>query len=329
MRQYLDLLERIVAEGEDVQSGAVIQSENRKAVCRFLFCRELRFDLRKGFPAVTTKKLLFDWVVDEVLWFLRGEVNINMLGRAVDQPIEEAGGEGRTGNVSGFVRRPIWDQWARPDGDVPHIYGEQWRRWPYPVDAETGNPCGTNLGVPHVTTEAWDQVAEVVSDLRAVVADPGNRARRRIRLTAWNPPFVKRMGLAPCHTESQWLPTNGYLDCATDWRSIDTFTGMPFNIAQYALLTHIVAGVAGLIPRHLVCRIVDCHVYDNQYDQIAEQVTREPFPSPFLKIDPRFFETAPDLAIDQLRKVDPSWFRLKGYEYHKKRPGGSLPEVAV
>jgi thymidylate synthase len=319
VQQYLDLLRKIRDEGEDVQSGATIVSENRKATCRFLLGTQLRFDLRQGFPAVTTKKLLFDWVVDEILWFLRGETNVDTLGRATTEPISYAGGQ--TVDVTGFTRRPIWDQWARPDGDVPHIYGETWRRWPYPdcpdIDIE---------GRPTAIIERWDQVADVIAKLRSVVADPAQRARRRVIITAWDPPMVDHMGLPPCHTLSQWLPTNGYLDCVTHWRSIDMFTGCPFNIAQYALLAHIFAGVTGLRARHLVCNIVDCHLYDNQFEQVTTQCCREPYPSPTLAIDDQFFRTAPDLTVPQLHAVDPAWFSLKDYRFH---PGRLKAEIAV
>lgn len=297
MKQYLELLSKIVSEGEDVQSGAVIQSENRKAVCRFLLAQQLRFDLREGFPAVTTKRLLFDWVVDEILWFLRGETDTGTLGRQ---------------SGSSFLRRPIWDRWADSSGDVKHIYGEMWRNWPY---------HGYGGGY-----EYWDQIASVLADLKAVRADPANRARRRIILTGWNPPVVPHMGLAPCHTLAQFLPTNGYLDTVCHWRSIDTFTGMPFNIAQYALLTHILAHLAGLRPRHLVCNIADCHVYDNQYEQIAEQVSRTPHELPLLVIDRQFFDTAPELSPEQLERVDHDWFRLDGYQYDRRQ---LKAEVAV
>jgi thymidylate synthase len=315
MKQYLDLLRRIIDEGEDVQSGATLVSENRKPKCRFLLGAQLRFSLFDGFPAVTTKKLLFDWVVDEVLWFLRGETNVNTLGREVTDP--------NTG-AKVFVKRPIWDQWARPDGEVPHIYGEQWRRWEYcDYEYPDTNADGNRQG----TIACWDQVAQIIKDLKAVKADPGNRARRRIILTAWNPPEIQFMGLPPCHTSAQFLPTNGYLDCVCqNWRSIDAFTGMPFNIAQYALLTHIFAGVAGLYPRNLVCNITDCHIYDNQFDVVAEQIAREPYPSPYLDIDSQFFTTAPDLTVEQLRCVDPSWFRLRDYHFHT---GKLKAEVAV
>jgi thymidylate synthase len=308
MKQYLDVLRRILDEGEDVQSGAVIQSEARKATCRMLLAEQLRFDLRRGFPIVTTKPVAFDIVVDEVLWFLRGETNVLTLGRK---------------DGDRMIRRHIWNQWSRPDGDVPHIYGEAWRRWPYP--AEYAPDTDTN-GDTVATVAYWDQVGDILTRLRAVAADPSDRSRRRILLSGWNPPVVPDMGLAPCHTLSQWLPTNGYLDVVCHWRSIDMFLGCPFNIIQYALLAHILGGLTGLLPRHLVANITDCHLYDNQFDQVREQIGRDPGPLPILAIDDRFFSTCPDLSVAQLRHVEPSWFRLDGYTPHQ---GKLRAEVAV
>jgi thymidylate synthase len=308
MRQYLDILRRILDEGEDVQSGAVIKSEDRKATCRMLLGQQMRFDLQDGFPIVTTKPVAFDIVVDEVLWFLRGETNITSLGRHKD---------GR------FIKRQIWDSWADKTGNVPHIYGESWRHWLYPVDCND-LACTEVLKVG--TVLEWDQVADVLKQLSAVAADRSNRARRRIILSGWNPPLVPEMGLAPCHTMSQWLPTNGCLDVVTHWRSIDMFLGCPYNIVQYALLANIFGGLAGLVPRYLVCNIADCHLYDNQFLQVREQIEREPKPLPTLRIDGRFFETCPDLTIEQLHQVDPSWFSLDGYEPHQ---GKLRAEVAV
>ena len=318
MKQYLDLMRKIVDEGEDVQSGAVITSEDRKATCRFLLGQQMRFDLRDGFPAVTTKPLFFNAVVDELLWFLRGETNVNKLGRFVDDPM--FADLYRDTPIGGrrFLKRHIWDQWADASGNVNRIYGEAWRRWPHP------DPDHVDQGNPSISY--WDQVDRVVKDLRAVVADPGDRARRRIILTGWNPPVVPEMGLPPCHTLAQFLPTNGFLDVVCHWRSIDMFTGAPFNIAQYALLAHILGGVTGLTPRHLVCNIADCHIYDNQREQIAEQLTRRPLAPPELAIDPQFFAVAHDLSVTQLLAVEPAWFALRNY---RCSPGQLRAEVAV
>jgi thymidylate synthase len=309
MQQYLDLLGRILYDGENVQSGAVIKSEDRKATCRMLLAQQLRFDLREGFPICTTKPVPFDIVVDEVLWFLRGETNTLTLGRKIGD---------RT------IYRHIWDQWANAQNEVPHIYGETWRHWYYPQAYQLG-VSGREVSTLGDVGE-WDQVDYLLKQLKTVVADPGHRARRRIILTGWNPPVVPEMGLAPCHTLSQWLPTNGYLDVVCHWRSIDMFLGCPFNIIQYALLTYIFGTLAGLNPRHLVVNIADCHLYDNQFDQVVEQRRRKPQPLPYLKIDERFFMTCPDLSIDQVKEVEPAWFSLDGYTPHE---GKLRAEVAV
>jgi thymidylate synthase len=328
VRQYLDLLGRILSEGEDVQSGAVIKSEDRKATCRMLLAQQLRLDLREGFPILTTKPVPFDIVVDEVLWFLRGETNIKTLGRTVlDVP------PGTTGVISPagiepkrkFLQRHIWDSWANNNGDVRYIYGRSWRYWDYPEhlrDGDHDDPDTARMSV----IGTWDQVDDVLKRLKAVAADPADRSRRRIILTGWDPPMVPKMGLAPCHTLSQWLPTNGYLDVVCHWRSIDMFLGAPFNVIQYALLAHIFGRLAGLKPRHLVANIADCHLYDNQFEQVRAQLKRDPGLLPSLKVDDRFFATCPDLSIEQMKQADPSWFSLDGYVSHM---GKLRAEVAV
>lgn len=301
MRQYLDLLQRIVDEGGDVPCGAYLPKEERHPTCRTILAAQYRHDLGSGFPAVTTKRLYFDSVVDELLWFLRGETNIKRLGRYV--ATADGGRE--------FVRRSIWDQWADEDGFVRNAYGTTWRDWQY----------------PGIRTESWDQVDQIVTDLRAVKANPLDRARRRVILTGWNPPLVRTMGLPPCHTMSQWLVVNGRLNVSCYWRSIDMFTGFPFNVAQYALLAHLFAGAAGLEVGELVATIGDCHLYDNQMDLVREQLLRVPRRMPRLRIDPRFFEVAPDLDAQHLAGVDHAWLSLEDYEYDE---GRSLrAEVAV
>jgi thymidylate synthase len=297
VQQYLNLLQSILDHGETVPSGAFLPSENRQPHCKTILAAQYRHDLAQGFPAVTTKKLYFDTVVDELLWFLRGETNISTLGR--------------TGPDGEFIKRKIWDQWATEAGDVKNVYGYQWRYWPYPSDKPPYRNFTDAYELLH-----WDQVDRVVKDLKAVVTNPFDRARRRVILTGWNPPEVPTMGLPPCHTAVQFLVTKGRLDAHCFWRSIDMFVGFPFNIAQYALLTHILAGLVGLKPGTLVASISDCHLYDNQFEAVKEQLGRIPLAAPELLINPEFFKTAPDLSIEQLKKVDPSWFSLYGYTYN-------------
>jgi thymidylate synthase len=307
VQQYLDLLKRIMTEGEDVPTGAYLESEKRQPAARTILAAQFRHDLRDGFPAVTTKRLYFDSVVKELLWFLRGETNVNTLGCK------------------------IWDQWASngnanlfPEaGECGPIYGATWRHWPYPADAATdaGRPLweATNHSAVNspVTFRTCDQIAAVVRDLRAVAANPADRARRRIILSGWNPPLVPLQGLPPCHTLAQWLPTNGVLHCHCFWRSIDAFTGMPFNIASYALLTHLLAFVTGYEVGQLVASITDLHIYDNQQAMVREQLTRKPYRHPHLILSAAIPQFAPDLAIEHVRKwLTPEMVSLIDYKCH-------------
>lgn len=539
MQSYLNSLKQIMDEGEIVATGAFLANEQRQPTARTLLAAQFRHDLRAGFPAVTTKKLYFDSVVKEILWFLRGETNVKTLGCG------------------------IWNQWAgkngMADGECGRIYGYQWRRQKHITEIEPkrhtvqppqeppffayetadatqnandlvgtigsntsghqyrvlreykdddprrghvydvqflgtgyvargirrdmirGSGCadryalssrgagriGEPVSVPHCgrlldtwanmmdrcynpkckeylyygakgtvvdgpwhifstfaadvqQLEGWDdfatepeiyqldkdylggkcysketclwlhkdlqkvyrsnwrpfvatspeggvvravsatafanefgldrpkvsacirgerashkgwtfkalptdrlyrevvvdQIGDIVRDLRAVAADPSNRARRRIILTGWNPPDIPLMGLPPCHTLAQFIPTNGVLHCHCFWRSIDAPVGMPFNIAQYALLTHLFAAVTGLEVGNLVASITDLHIYDNQIGMVLEQLRRQPYPHPRLVLDAAIPRLAPDLAIDQIRRLEPAMFTLADYQCH-------------
>jgi thymidylate synthase len=300
MQAYLNLLHQIMTEGETVATRAFLPSENRQPTARTILAAQFRHDLADGFPAVTSKKLYFDSVVKEILWFLRGETNVATLGCK------------------------IWDSWpgkqeGLPAGECGPIYGSQWRSWPYASDSE-GTPLWQSASHrgdhEDVFDDYFDQVGQVVKDLKAVHDDPFHPARRRILLTGWNPPLVPLMGLPPCHTMAQFLPTNGRLHCHCFWRSIDAFTGMPFNVASYALLTHLFAAVAGYEPGTICASITDLHIYDNQFAMVEEQLTREPFPHPTLAMDWGNRKELPDLTIDAACRLDPSMFRLEGYKCH-------------
>jgi thymidylate synthase len=302
MREYLDLLAKIMDEGEDVQTGAYLPSEDRQPMAKCLVGYQYNHDLRnQGFPAVTTKQLHYVNVVKELLWFLRGETNVNTLGCR------------------------IWNQWSGPDGDVPHIYGAQWRRWEYGhrIVTSSGRLVGTTTSGPE---GIWDQIDDTVKRLKAVAANPFDRSRRRLVVSAWNPPVVPKMGLAPCHTLWQIVPVNGRLDLVAHWRSIDMFTGFPFNISSYATLLCLLAAAAGFEPGVLRVTIADCHIYDNQMTAVNEQVKREPYDPPYLEIDPEVMRLAPDLSVEQCRLLRPEHFRLVGYRYD---PQPLKAEVAV
>src|SRR5689334_12792982 len=207
----------------------------------------MRFDLTEGFPLVTTKRVLLLSVVHELLWFLRGETNIRYL---------------REHGVT------IWDEWADESGELGPVYGKQWRAW--------ASPDGG----------AIDQIAYILGGIEALGKDHTASVGRRLIVTSWNPADVSRMALPPCHTLFQFDVTGGKLSCQLYQRSADLFLGVPFNIASYALLTHLVAHVTGLGVGDFVHTFGDAHIYTNHLEQVDEQLAREPFELPRLEIDP-------------------------------------------
>jgi len=232
VRQYLELMRHIREHG-------VAKQDRTGTGTLSVFGHQMRFDLRAGFPLVTTKKLHVRSVVYELLWFLRGDTNVAWL--------HEHG-------VS------IWDEWAGPDGDLGPVYGRQWRAWPAP-DGRT-----------------IDQIGIVMKQLRE---SPDSR---RIIVSAWNVGELERMKLQPCHAMFQFYVANGHLSCHLYQRSADFFLGVPFNIASYALLTHMIAQQSDLEPGELVWTGGDCHLYLNHLAQADEQLSRAPLAPPRLRI---------------------------------------------
>jgi len=246
MRQYLDLLEKILEEGTD-------KSDRTGTGTRSIFGHQMRFDLRDGFPLVTTKKIHTRSVFIELLWFLRGNTNVKWL------------------NERGVT---IWDEWANENGDLGPVYGKQWRSWPA--------PNGRSI----------DQLAGVIEQIKA------NPDSRRHIVTAWNPAEVDEMALPPCHLLFQFYVADGRLSCQLYQRSCDVFLGVPFNIASYALLTHMVAQVTGLEVGEFIWTGGDVHVYSNHFKQAKLQLTRTPKPLPTLRLNPDVTE------IDQFEFED-------------------------
>ena len=255
MRQYHDLLTRILDEG-------VEKSDRTGTGTLSVFGHQMRFDLKAGFPVVTTKKVHLRSVIAELLWFLRGSTNVNWL--------QERG-------------VTIWDEWADAHGELGPIYGYQWRSWPTP-DGE------------HV-----DQIARVVESIRT------NPDSRRHIVSAWNVADVDDMALPPCHTLFQFYVADGRLSCQLYQRSADVFLGVPFNIASYALLTHMVAQVTGLEPGDFVHTLGDAHLYSNHLDQARLQLEREPRSLPRLILNPG------RLALDEFDLDD---VEIAGYDPH-------------
>jgi len=234
MTQYLDLCRRILAEG-------AVKQDRTGTGTRSIFGWQMRFDLREGFPLLTTKKLNTRAIVHELLWFLRGETNV--------RPLQAAGVH-------------IWDQWADADGELGPVYGRQWRSWP-------GRDGGS-----------IDQIAEVVRRLRE---EPWSR---RHVVCAWNVADIPRMALAPCHCLFQFYVVDDLLSCQLYQRSADVFLGVPFNIASYSLLTHMVAQVCGLRAREFVHTLGDAHLYSNHLPQVRLQLEREPRRLASLSLNP-------------------------------------------
>lgn len=227
-----------------------------------VFGHQMRFDLGQGFPLVTTKRLHLRSIIHELLWFIRGETNVQYL---------------RDNGVT------IWDEWADAAGELGPVYGAQWRSWP----ARDGSTI--------------DQLGDVIARIRK------NPDSRRLVVTAWNPADVDRMALPPCHCLFQFYVAGGRLSCQLYQRSADIFLGVPFNIASYALLTHMMAHVSGLRVGEFVHTLGDAHLYVNHIDQAKEQLARKPLPLPRLVMK-RAVE-----AIDDFRFED---FEIVGYQSH-------------
>lgn len=261
MRQYLDLMQRALDDG-------AIQHDRTGVGTRSVFGAQMRFDLSKGFPVLTTKKLHLRSIIVELLWFLRGDTNVGWL---------------RNRKVS------IWDEWADENGDLGPVYGKQWRDW----EAADGR---------HI-----DQIAELLETIRTQPA-----SRRQI-VTAWNPGELHAMALSPCHCLFQTHVANGKLSLQLYQRSADIFLGVPFNIASYALLTHMLAQQAGLEVGDFIWTGGDCHLYENHLEQAREQLAREPGALPQLVIKRK------PPSIDAYEYED---FELIGYvaQAHIKAP---------
>jgi len=255
MRQYLDFMRHVLAHGHR-------KSDRTSTGTISVFGYQMRFDLSRGFPLVTTKKCHLRSIIHELLWFLRGETNIRYL------------------KENGVT---IWDEWADENGDLGPIYGYQWRSWPA--------PDGRHI----------DQIAQVVEQIKTT---PDSR---RLIVSAWNVADLDAMALPPCHAFFQFYVADGKLSCQLYQRSADIFLGVPFNVASYALLTHMMAQQCDLAPGEFVWTGGDCHLYLNHLEQANLQLSREPYPLPQLVIARR-----PDTLFDY-RFED---FEIIGYQSH-------------
>ena len=271
MQPYLDLLRTILDRGKD-------RADRTGTGTRGIFGHQMRFDLREGFPLVTTKKLHVKSIMHELLWFVRGETHV--------KPLQDAG-----------VR--IWNDWAtaeqtarfgRQEGDLGPVYGHQWRNFGASRKAD-----GT------YEKDGVDQLKRVLHDIKE------NPNSRRLLVTGWNPKEADQVALPPCHTLFQLYVQDGELSCQLYQRSADVFLGVPFNIASYALLTMMIAHVSGLRPGDFVHTFGDAHLYKNHLDQARLQLEREPRKLPRMILNPDVSD------LFAFRFED---FTLEGYDPH-------------
>lgn len=255
MEQYHHLLKHILDNGTD-------RGDRTGTGTRSVFGHQMRFDLSKGFPVITTKKLHLRSIIHELLWFISGDTNIKYL---------------KDNKVN------IWDEWADENGDLGPVYGHQWRSWP---DGSGGT---------------IDQITNLVEQLK------NNPNSRRHIVSAWNVADVEKMALPPCHCLFQFFVADGKLSCQLYQRSADTFLGVPFNIASYALFTMMLAQVCGLEAGEFVHTFGDVHLYSNHFEQAELQLTREILPLPTMKMNPEIKD------IFEFKYED---FELLGYEPH-------------
>ena len=287
MKQYLDLCQHVLDTG--------IQKGDRTGTGTLsVFGYQMRYDLQKGFPLMTTKKTAFRLIVSELLWFLKGDTNVRTLveernpiwdewafekwveseeytgpdmtnfGRRA--PLDEEFNELYTIEMTAFKKRLVEDdEFAERYGDLGPVYGKQWRSF--------GTESETSIHPP------VDQIAQLIDGLK------NNPDSRRHIVTAWNPTEMKDMALPPCHVLFQFYVSDGKLSCQLYQRSADVFIGVPFNIASYALLVHLIAKEVGLEPGEFIHTLGDAHIYSNHIDQVHEQLSREPRPLPSLQVN--------------------------------------------
>lgn len=272
MHQYLNALKYVLENGADRKDRTGIGT-------RAVFGMQLRFNMENGFPALTTKKLAWKSVVSELLWFIEGSDDERRLAEILY-------------GIRDPSKRTIWtdnanaDYWkpkARFEGDLGRVYGVQWRKWKTPEGKEI------------------DQLANAIEMIKS------NPTSRRIIVNAWNPGELDDMALPPCHTFFQFFVADGRLSLQMCQRSCDMFLGVPFNIASYSLLLHMVAQAANLKAGDFVHVLGDAHIYHNHFEQVKEQLTRKPFPLPRLRLNPKIKN------IDDFKMED---IELEGYQFH-------------
>lgn len=272
MKQYLDALRHVLENGAD-------RSDRTGVGTKAVFGMQLRFNMENGFPAVTTKKLPWKSVASELLWFIEGSSDERRLAEILHGTRDSGKNTIWTANAEAGY----WKPKAKFSGDLGRVYGVQWRRWKAP----DGNEI--------------DQLANAINMIKE------NPASRRIIVTAWNPGEIGQMALPPCHAFFQFFVADGRLSLQMYQRSCDMFLGVPFNIASYSLLLHMVAQTTSLKPFELVHTLGDAHIYHTHFGQVKEQLSRKPFPLPKLWLNPEIKN------MDDFRMED---IKLEKYQFH-------------
>jgi len=279
---YLDALKNILENGDERPDRTGVGTKS-------IFGLQMRFDLNEGFPAVTTKKLAWKAVVSELLWFIEGSGDEGRLREILH-------GERYTDKKTIWTdnaKAPYWveKRLQRHPGDLGRVYGVQWRKWRKPL-----------VRVNKVVLQNHDQLIELINGIKE---DP--YSRRHI-ITAWNPGEIDLMALPPCHMMAQFYVNNGKLSCQMYQRSADMFLGVPFNIASYALFTHMIAQVCNLEVGDLIITVGDAHIYTNHVEQVKEQLKRKPLPLPTLELNKE---------IEVITEFDMTDIELVNYQSHE------------
>jgi len=272
MKQYLDALKHVLENGTD-------KKDRTGTGTKATFGMQIRFKMKDGFPAITTKKLAWKSVVSELLWFIGGTGDERRLAEILHGSRDEDKKTIWTANA----KASYWKPKATFPGDLGRVYGVQWRHWKNPDGKET------------------DQLAEAIKLIKE------NPSSRRIIINAWNPGELEQMALPPCHTFFQFFVADNKLSLQMYQRSCDMFLGVPFNIASYSLLLHMIAEVTDLEPHEFVHTLGDCHIYLNHFNQVKDQLKREPLPLPQLKLNPNIKN------IDDFKMED---IELINYQHH-------------
>ena len=276
-QEYLNALKTILETGEERPDRTGIGTLS-------VFGLQMRFDLTKGFPAITTKKLAWKACVSELLWFIEGSGDENRLKEILH-------GDRYSTKKTIWSDNATADYWVkkrlqRHPGDLGRVYGVQWRKWRKPL-----------VRINKVVLQNHDQLLELITGIKE---DP--YSRRHI-ISAWNPGELDMMALPPCHMMAQFYVNNGKLSCQMYQRSADMFLGVPFNIASYALFTHMIAQVCNLEVGELIIALGDAHIYKNHIEPVKEQLSREPFDMPTIKLNPEITSIT-EFGMEDVELVD-------------------------